>query len=159
MNGMSDEDYYDVWLDTLERVPRSRFIDLLLRRAGVTLDAELCRYLVHVDLHGPIGVLELAELVEQNHPKVSRTLARLEQQGLIHRDDAAPDRRIKPASVTPAGHRLVEQINQGRRRLLDEAFAAWSARDRAEFARLSRRFADRMSTLVQSLDDEEPRRG
>lgn len=150
MNGMTTEDYYDVWLDTLERVPRSRFIELLLDRAGVPLDVELCRYLVHIDLHGPIGVLELAELVEQNHPKVSRCLARLEQHGLVRRDDAAHDRRIKTASVTAEGRRVVEAINRGRRRLLEEAFAGWSDRDRAAFARLSRRFADRMFALVES---------
>src|SRR5262245_6031115 len=78
MNGMADDDYYDVWLDMLGRTSRPDFVALILTRAGVTLDQQLCVYLVHLDLRGPMGVLELAELVDQNHPKVSRTLAKLE---------------------------------------------------------------------------------
>jgi DNA-binding MarR family transcriptional regulator len=72
--------------------------------------------------------------------------------GLIRRAAAAHDRRIKTAAVTPEGHRVVEAINQGRRRLLDEALAGWSGRDRAELARLTRRFSDSMLTLIESLD-------
>jgi DNA-binding MarR family transcriptional regulator len=150
MNGMADDDYYDVWLEMLGRTSRPRFISLILDRAGVTLSIDLCRYLVHVDLRGPIGVLELAELVEQNHPKVSRSLARLEELGLVRRAAAPHDRRIKTASVTAEGHRTVEAINQGRRRLLDEVFDGWSERDRVELARLTRRFSDGMFALVEA---------
>src|SRR3954468_23993527 len=88
MNGMA-EDYYDVWLDMLGRgsTPLDPALALgvgglppgpaalVLDRAGVTLDLDLFQYVVHLDLRGPIGVLELAELVDQNHPKVSRSLA------------------------------------------------------------------------------------
>jgi DNA-binding MarR family transcriptional regulator len=151
MNGMAD-DYYDVWLNLLGRTSRPRFRALILNRAGVTLDADLAQYLVHIDLRGPIGVLELAELVERNHPKVSRALARLEQLGLVKRAAAAHDRRIKTASVTAKGHRVVEAINQGRRRILDEALADWNERDRIELARLTRRFADNIFTLIDAQD-------
>lgn len=81
-------------------------------------------------------------------------MARLEQRGLIRRAEAPHDRRIKTATVTPEGHRVVEAINQGRRRVLDEVFAGWSARDRTELARLTRRFADGMFALVDARDDE-----
>jgi DNA-binding MarR family transcriptional regulator len=163
MNGMTDEaqaseDYYDVWLDIVGRTSRPRFRALLLSQAGVTLDLDLVQYLVNIDLRGPIGVLGLAELVEQNHPKVSRTLARLEQLGLVRREDAGHDRRIKTALVTPEGHRVVEAINQGRRRILDQAFAGWSDSDRATLARLTRRFSDRIFALTQALGPE-PDRG
>jgi len=142
-------DYYDVWLDILGRVSRPRFIALILSRAGVTLDPELVRYLVYLDVRGPLGVLELAELAEQNHPKVSRSLARLERLGLVQRADAEHDHRIKTASATAEGHRVVEAVNAGRRRVLDEAFAGWSERDKADLARLTGRFADRIFTLVE----------
>jgi len=149
---MGDDDYYDVWLDIAGRTSRPRFRALLLDRAGVSLDPVLAQYLVTIDLRGPIGVLELAGLLEQNHPKVSRSLARLERTGLIRRAAAAGDRRIKTAAVTPEGHRVVEAINQGRRRLLDEALAGWSERDRTELARLTRRFSDSMLRLMESVD-------
>jgi DNA-binding MarR family transcriptional regulator len=151
MNGMGeDTDYYDVWVGMLGRLSRPRFFALLLDRAGVDLEPDLVRYLVYVDARGPIGVLELAELAEQNHPKASRSLARLEERGLIRRDDAPHDRRVKTATVTPEGRRVVEAINQGRRRILDEVFADWSERDRAELARLTQRFADAMFALVET---------
>ncbi|HEY3647636.1 MAG TPA: MarR family winged helix-turn-helix transcriptional regulator [Streptosporangiaceae bacterium] len=76
---------------------------------------------------------------------------RQEQLGLASRGEAAHDRRVKTASVTEQGHRMVEAINAGRRRILDEAFAGWSEHDRAELARLTRRFADDIFTLVNSL--------
>jgi DNA-binding MarR family transcriptional regulator len=152
MNAMADDDYYAVWLDMLGRVSRPRFRALILDRAGVTLNTELAQYLVTIDLRGPIGVLELAALLDQNHPKASRSLARLEQLGLVRRAEAASDRRIKTASVTAEGHRMVEAINQGRRRLLDEAFAGWNSDDRAALTRLTSRFADSIFALVEARD-------
>jgi DNA-binding MarR family transcriptional regulator len=152
MNGMADDDYYDVWLEMLGRTSRPSFRALLLSRAGVTLDPDLAQYLITIDLRGPIGVLELAELLDQNHPKASRSLARLERLGLVQRAAAGHDRRIKTASLTPEGHRVVQAINQGRRRLLEEALADWSERDRAELARLTRRFSDAMFALVEAHD-------
>jgi DNA-binding MarR family transcriptional regulator len=148
------DDYYDVWLDTLGRASRPQFRTLLLSTAGVGLDADLAQYLVLLDMRGPTGVLELAELLGQNHPKASRSLARLEQLGLVSRGEAAHDRRIKTAAVTPAGQQVVAAINDGRRRLLHDAFAGWSDRDRAQFARLSRRFADAIFALIGTADGD-----
>jgi len=146
------DDYYDVWIGLLGRTSRPRFRELLLDRAGVSLDPDLAQYLVLIDLHGPIGVLDLAELVEQNHPKASRSLARLEQLGLVRRGEAARDRRVKTAAVTTAGHDVVTAINQGRRRLLEEAFAGWSEPDRVALARLTQRFNDSVFALIDAMD-------
>jgi len=142
------ETYYDVWLDLLARLSRPRFLAAVFDRAGVTLDRELIPFLVRVEMHGPIGVVELAELADSNHPKASRSLARLEDLGLVSRAPAPGDNRVKTAVVTAEGRAIVEAINRGRRRLLEEVFAGWSARDQAAFARLSRRFADDMLAAV-----------
>jgi DNA-binding MarR family transcriptional regulator len=148
---MADGDYYDVWLDMLERQSPARFVELILDRAGVSLSAELCRYLVIIDLRGPIGVVELAELVESNHPKASRTLAQLEELGLVKRAEAPHDRRIKTTTLTREGRQVVAAINQGRRRVLAEAFADWDERDQAELARLTARFADAIFKLTDVM--------
>jgi DNA-binding MarR family transcriptional regulator len=155
MNAMADNDYYDGWLGILSRISQPRFVALILDRAGVTLDPDLCRYLVHVDLRGPVGVLDLAELTEDNHPKASRTLAHLERLGLVTRADAPHDHRVKTASVTPEGHRVVEAVNAGRRRILDEVFAGWTEGDRSDLARLTGRFADGVLDLI-SVGDAAP---
>lgn len=59
---------------------------------------------------------------------------------------------LSGTELTPEGHRVVQAVNQGRRRLLDEALAGWSARDRAALARLTRRFSDAMFALVEAHD-------
>jgi DNA-binding MarR family transcriptional regulator len=100
----------------------------------------------------PIGVLELAELVESNHPKVSRTLAQLEGLGLVERAEASHDRRIKTTALTQEGRHVVAAINRGRRRILDEAFADWNDHDRAELARLTARFADAIFKLTEEVN-------
>ncbi|HUN36388.1 MAG TPA: MarR family transcriptional regulator [Trebonia sp.] len=150
-------DYYDVWLDMLGRQSPARFIALILDRAGVSLSAELCRYLVTIGLRGPIGVLDLAELIETNHPKVSRTLAQLEELGLVERAQATGDRRVRTTALTPEGQRVVEAVNQGRRRVLDEAFNGWNDHDRAELARLTARFADAIFKLAEKVEPEPAR--
>jgi DNA-binding MarR family transcriptional regulator len=159
MNGyrMDDDDCYDVWRDMLARVSPARFIDLVLDRGGVRLNQALCRYLVYIHLHEPIGVLDLSELVEDNHPKVSRTLARLEHLGLVQRGESPDDRRIKSASLAPRGRQVVESIDRGRRRVLEEAFADWSQRDRASLARLTRRFSNNVQALIDALPDGDRR--
>jgi DNA-binding MarR family transcriptional regulator len=146
------DDYYDVWLDMLARQSPARFVALILDRAGVSLSADLCRYLVNIGLRGPIGVLELAGLVESNHPKVSRALAQLEELGLVERAEAPHDRRIKTTTLTQQGHHVIEAINRGRRHVLDEAFAGWSDYDRAELARLTSRFADAVFKLTEEIE-------
>lgn len=151
MNGMADDDYYDVWLDMLGRTPRPGFVALILAKAGVTLDRQLCVYLVHLGLRGPLGVLELADLVEQNHPKVSRTLAKLEARGLVTREDAEHDHRVKTAALTDEGAKVVAKINQGRRVLLDEAFQGWSEADKATLARLTKRFSDAVAAMAEKV--------
>ncbi|HEY7431354.1 MAG TPA: MarR family winged helix-turn-helix transcriptional regulator [Streptosporangiaceae bacterium] len=148
------EDYYDVWVDMVARMSRPRFRELILDRAGVSLEPDLAQYLVTVDLRGPIGVLDLAGLLDANHPKASRSLARLERLGLVARAADRRDRRVKTASVTPEGHRVVAAINAGRRRILDEALAGWSEHDRAALARLTRRFSDAIFALVEALGTE-----
>lgn len=147
---MAGEEYYDVWLAILGRISRPRFLNLVLERAGVDLDLDLVRCLVNVDIHGPVGVLELAERLEQNHSKVSRSLVRLEKLGLLRRGVASHDQRVKTATVTPKGHKVIEAVNQGRRHLLDEVFVGWSERDQSTLARLTGRFADRVSELIDA---------
>src|SRR3984885_6188365 len=100
----ADNDYYDVWLEMLGRTPRPGFRGLLLSRAGVALDPDLAQYLVTIGLRGPIGVLELADLLGQNHPKASRSLARLEQLGLVPRGAADHDRRRTKGAPPPEGN-------------------------------------------------------
>ncbi|WP_344993183.1 hypothetical protein [Tsukamurella soli] len=135
-------------MSVLGRTDRENdFRALLLEYAEVEFDIELARSLVLVSLHEPIGVLALADLSGQNHPKASRTLARLEALGLVGRSRGA-DQRIRTATTTTAGRQIVDRIDRGRRRLLADVFHDWSAADQATFARLSQRYGDRIEELI-----------
>ncbi|WP_394779880.1 MarR family winged helix-turn-helix transcriptional regulator [Undibacterium sp.] len=114
----------------------------LLKRADVSLDRALFPLLVRIGMRGPIGVVELAELAGRDHSTVSRQVARLEEMGLIIRSAGKTDQRVREAAVTEAGQLMVDQISEARNRLIDEALADWSNKDRAELARLVRKLAD-----------------
>ncbi|WP_171172386.1 MarR family winged helix-turn-helix transcriptional regulator [Streptomyces sp. I05A-00742] len=149
---MANDDFYEAWLDAVSRGSRPKLFDLLLRRAGVTLDRALFPLLARVQMLGPIGVTDLAGLVDLNHSTVSRELAKLEQRGLITRRPAPHDHRVKVAEATPQGHETVAAINQARRRLLDEVFEGWSEEEQRVFGQLYRRFSDRMHGLAYPED-------
>jgi hypothetical protein len=50
---------------------------------------------------------------------------------------------------TCEGRRVAEAVNQGRRRILDEVFTGWSEEDKVALARLTRRFSDGMTALIE----------
>jgi DNA-binding MarR family transcriptional regulator len=116
--------------------------DLLLREAGVALDRALFGLLVRLGMSGPLSVAALADQAGRDHTTVSRQLAKLERLGLIARQGGDVDRRVRTASLTPAGDGIVQAIAAARRRLLSGALAGWSQKDRASLANLNRRFVD-----------------
>jgi len=114
----------------------------LMGAAGVSLERALFPLLVRIGRAGPIGVVELSELVDRDHSTVSRQVARLEDLGLVERRPGAKDRRVREAVPSPAGQALLARIDAARDTLFTEAFKAWSDEDLETLSRLLRRFAD-----------------
>jgi DNA-binding MarR family transcriptional regulator len=114
----------------------------LTRAAGITLEAGLLPLLVRIGLHGPIGVVQAAELLGRDHSTVSRQVAKLEAQGLVIRAPSPADGRMRLAEVTPAGREALDAIDAARRELMDAALAAWSPADRRDLERLLTKLAD-----------------
>lgn len=114
----------------------------MIAEAGISLDRALFPLLVIVDRRGPIGVVDLADRVGRDYTTISRQLDRLEALGLIERKPGASDRRVREATISPAGKRMNDAIDAARERLLTAAFAAWKPDDIAQLTRLMRRFAD-----------------
>ena len=131
-------------LDLTGMLNSPRQDDILLREAGVALDRALFPLLVRIGAAGSIGVVELAEKVGRDHSTISRQIAKLESLGLIARQRGARDQRLREASVTAEGQRVVQSITEARRRLLGLLLAGWSAEDRTALTRLNRRLADAM---------------
>ena len=84
--------------------------EVLLREAGVTLDRALFPLLVRIARAGSVGIVELAGQAGRDHSTISRQVARLERLGLVARQAAAGDQRVREARITEAGERLIAAI-------------------------------------------------
>lgn len=115
--------------------------DVLLREAGVKLDRALFPLLVRLGRSGPISVAGLAAQVGRDHTTISRQLAKLQDLGLIARQDGAGDRRMRTARLSAAGEEIVEAITAARLRLLSRALAGWREADLTKLANLNCGFA------------------
>jgi len=145
-------------MDLVSVLTRPQPDERILQEAGVSLDRALFPLLVRIGLYGPVGVVELADIVGRDHSTVSRQLAKLESLGLIARTANPDNQRVKEAVLTEAGERMREAIGTARHRVFDDVQRHWSATDRAELLRLVRKLADDMSVrLVQ--EDQAPDRG
>jgi DNA-binding MarR family transcriptional regulator len=131
-------------LDLLAVLNSPRQDEVLLEAAGVTLDRALFPLLVRIGASGSIGVVDLADQSGRDHSTISRQVAKLEALGLVIRQVAARDQRIREALITESGRRMISAITEGRRRLLGQLLHEWSPEDRGTLARLNRRLADAM---------------
>src|ERR1700722_11405198 len=125
----------------------------LLQEAGVSLDRALFPLLIVIERKGPIGVVELAELVGRDYTTVSRQIARLSSLGLISRSPSKTDQRVRGAVITAKGEEMTSAIDAARERMAKMLFAKWSKRDLQDLARLMRRFADDFAKLKLERED------
>ena len=119
----------------------------LLQEAGVSLDRALFPLLIGIERKGPIGVVELAELVGRDYTTVSRQVTKLDGIGLINRRQSKTDSRVREAVITAKGKEITGAIDAARVRMATVLFAKWSRRDLQDLARLMRRFADDLQSL------------
>ena len=124
----------------------------VLEEAGVELDAALARLLFKIDANGPIGVVELGDLVGRDHTTISRQVGKLVDLGLVERQPSKNDRRISQAAATVKGSRIARALAAAHATLVLPAFDAWSDRDFAEITRLMRRLADDVAHLHKTAE-------
>lgn len=126
---------------------RPRRDTALLQEAGVSLDRALFPLLVAIERKGPLGVVELGELVGRDYTTVSRQISKLNARGLITRRPSKADHRVREAVITAKGKEITDALDAARERMAALLFAKWSRRDVKELARLMRRFADDFQAL------------
>ena len=119
----------------------------LLQEAGVSLDRALFPLLIVIERKGPIGVVELGELVGRDYTTVSRQITKLHGIGLINRHASKTDNRVREAVISARGKEMTSAIDAARERMATVLFAKWSKRDLQDLARLMRRFADDLQSL------------
>jgi len=116
----------------------------LIEEAGIALDRALFPLLMGIRRHGPIGVVELAELAGRDYTTVSRQVAKLESLGLITRYASKADKRIRAAVITVRGRTMATALDEARERLAAKVLANWNKKDLRDLVRLMRRLADNL---------------
>ena len=110
--------------------------------AGVTIDRPCASLLMA--LHSgkqSCPLRELAEKMGVEAPSVTRTVQRLERDGLIARQTDPHDHRITNAQLSAKGLAVVEAIRHAKRERLRGYLHEWTAKDRKELIRLLDRLA------------------
>src|SRR5262245_22824014 len=82
------------------------------QEAGGELSPSQSAALTTIDCHGPLTPSELATRERIQRPTATRTLARLEEAGLITRTADPTDRRSTLIATSPAGHALIDTFRQ-----------------------------------------------
>jgi DNA-binding MarR family transcriptional regulator len=134
-------------IDLVGLMNRPQRDSALLREAGVALDRALFPLLIVIERRGPVGVVELAELVGRDYTTVSRQVTRLDGLGLISRRASKTDSRVRQALISAKGRHMTGAIDAARERMATVLFAKWRKRDLRELTRLMRRFADELASV------------
>jgi DNA-binding MarR family transcriptional regulator len=128
-------------LTTLLRGPRiQRLHQLLIARAGVSLDRPSYNALASLDDQGPLRMSDLADACGVDASTMSRQADRLLASALIERDSSAQDGRAVVMRLSAKGKRLVRLMKSVRRQALQELLARWDDSEQQLFAELLSRF-------------------
>ncbi|MDN5859616.1 MAG: MarR family transcriptional regulator [Pseudonocardia sp.] len=87
--------------------------------------------LVTVELHGPLRLSELARREAVTAPTMSRVLATLDEQGLVHRDPDPKDARGVLITLSAAGAAVLDEVRTARTALVARRLARLDDRQRA----------------------------
>ena len=140
-------DLHHALVDLMGLMNRPQRDSALLQEAGVSLDRALFPLLVAVERKGPVGVVELGDLVGRDYTTVSRQISKLGKLGLITRRTSKADNRVSHAIITAKGKAVTSAIDSARERMANLLFANWSKQDIQHLARLMRRFADDFQSM------------
>jgi DNA-binding MarR family transcriptional regulator len=153
---MSDQlrQLHGALVDILIVMNRPQRDEVLIKEAGIRLDRALFPLLVGIGRFGPIGVVELADLAGRDYTTISRHVAKLEQLGLIQRQENATDRRLREAVITPKGKAMTDRIDAARERIGHAIFETWDADEFGELVRLMRKFADAIAQVPPQFEQQ-----
>ena len=156
---MSDwsDDIHAVLLKLNGYMNRPDLDQAFLARAGVKLDRALFPLLTRIGLYHPISVVELANLVGRNHSTVSRQSAKLESLGLVQRQTAKADLRIRLLEPSAGGWKMLDQFSAARRAFLNKRLGDWTDEERSRLLHLLSRFT--ATVAAENLPSPEPATG
>ncbi|WP_229257412.1 MarR family winged helix-turn-helix transcriptional regulator [Duganella callida] len=148
-------DMHDALLDIIGFMSRPEPDVALMSDMSMPLERALLPLLVRIDRRGPIGVVELAEVVGRDYTTVSRQVARLDELGLVVRRAGTRDKRVREAEVTELGREMADAIDRMREELVSELMAGWTNAERRDLARLLKRMAGDMNEWLLRRKSED----
>lgn len=102
-----------------------------------------------------VTVGAVAERLDIDPSTASRLVGHAIDAGFITREPSSRDARRAHLGLTGAGRRVKETTDQFRLRFIADLVADWPSTDRAEFARLLRRFTDAVAAFPLDLPNPE----
>lgn len=136
------KDLHRSLLDILGELHRPQRDEYMVRAAGISLEGVLFPLLVSVERLGPIGLVELADRAGRDYTTVSRQITKLEESGLVKREENTVDRRVRKVAITPQGKAMTNRIDAARERFARAVFDSWEPQDVEALLRLMRKLAD-----------------
>ena len=135
---------HEALLQIVSVLNRPQGDNLILTRAGVSLDTALFPLLVRVSMQRNLTIGTLADQVGRDYSTVSRQVTRLQTLGLIHTELSETDRRQRLLSVTAMGKNTIKKIDRARKSVMSEVLDGWSQAEITDLARMTTRLAAAM---------------
>lgn len=135
---------HEALLQIVSVLNRPQGDNVILTRAGVSLDTALFPLLVRVSMQPGLTIGALADQVGRDYSTVSRQITRLQDLGLVHSEPSQTDRRQRALSVTATGKNALKKIARARNSVMSEALDGWSPAEISELARMTTRLAAAM---------------
>ena len=123
--------------------------EFMIRAAGISLERVLFSLLVGIERLGPIPLVELADRAGRDYTTVSRQVSRLEELGLVKREEHAVDRRVRKVAITSQGLSMTNRIDSARERAGRAIFDSWEPAEAKAFIASLRKFADAVESRPQ----------
>ncbi|MFD1091401.1 MarR family winged helix-turn-helix transcriptional regulator [Providencia vermicola] len=119
--------------------------DILIKAAGINLDKALFPLLIGIDRFGPVGIVELANMVGRDYTTVSRQVGKLVTLQLAIRQQDSQDKRINNALISPKGKEMTTKIDQTRYQFYQQMFNQWSDDEIDIFKMLIEKFSSALT--------------
>ena len=133
-------------------LPRAH--ERLMAKAGVRIDPSVYPVLRRVSQNEPLRLSELTKLLGVDVSTASRTVKRLELDGLVVKTVDERDGRASELRLSDDGRELLRRLRAARHELIGEVFAEWSCDDLASLAPLLERAAqDLQAHLLDGVSE------
>jgi DNA-binding MarR family transcriptional regulator len=103
---------------------------------------------------GPVSIGQLADMLRVTDATASEFVDRVERRGLAIRSHRADDRRVVDCKLSDEGVRLLSEIAGARRKALRQVLVVLAPEELADFDRLIRLMAERLSAALPSAQTE-----